>query len=417
VVGWRVELVFDASQTPEMMLQIAAWRALGENRCIAIAVVCCVSVRFSLRQTADGRRHCIVTRLSHPGVLAGLAAAALFGAGTPLAKLLLAQANPLMLAGLLYLGSGLGLWLLRLALRAPRVQLGAGEWRWLAGAILSGGLAAPVLLMVGLAAMPASGAALLLNAEVVFTALLAWVVFKENFDRRVALGMLCIVAGALVLGWPQDGQVRLASLWPSVAVLGACLCWAIDNNLTRKIALADAVWITMIKGLAAGLTNLVLALAMGAAWPGAGATLGAAAVGFVSYGASLTLFVLALRHLGAARAGAYFSIGPFFGASLALLLLDEPLTRNLLLGGALMALGVALNLMERHAHEHHHEALEHDHKHTHGAGDPHHEHEHDAALGLAAPSGPVQSHKHRHQHQALSHSHAHFPDAHHLHEH
>lgn len=352
-----------------------------------------------------------MTGLSHPGVLAGLAAAALFGAGTPLAKLLLAQTNPWMLAALLYLGSGLGLYLWRLVTRAPRARLGTGQWRWLVGAAVSGGMAAPVLLMLGLAAMPASGAALLLNAEAVFTALLAWWVFKENLDRRVVLGMLCIVAGAVALGWPQHGVIDFASLWPSLAVLAACLCWALDNNLTRKIALADAAWITMVKGLAAGLVNLALAFGLGAVWPGPGTALGAAAVGFVSYGVSLTLFVLALRHLGAARAGAYFSIGPFFGAALALVLLGEPLSRNLLLGGVLMAIGVALNLTERHEHEHHHETLEHGHPHTHGDGDSHHEHEHEHD---AAPQMP---HNHWHRHEALSHSHPHFPDAHHQHPH
>ena len=340
-----------------------------------------------------------------------MAAAVLFGAGTPLAKLLLTQASPWLLAALLYMGSGLGLWLLRRFRRAPTARLAHGEWPWLGGAVLSGGVIAPVLLMTGLAAMPASSAALLLNAEGVFTALLAWFAFKENFDRRIALGMFAIVAGAVVLSWPANSAVEFASLWPALAVLGACLGWAIDNNLTRKVALSDASWIAMVKGLAAGATNLVLALSMGSAWPGAAAVLGAFVIGFLSYGASLTLFVIALRQLGTARTGAYFSVAPFFGALMALALLDEPLTMSLLLGGALMAVGVVLHLTERHVHEHTHEAIEHDHEHTHGANDPHHDHEH------IEPVMPGVHHTHRHRHAPVTHAHAHFPDAHHQHSH
>lgn len=274
-------------------------------------------------------------KLNDSGIPAALAAAVLFGAGTPLAKLLLEHAGPWLLAALLYLGSGLGLWLLRQVRQSPTTQLARGDWLWLAGAVATGGVAGPVLLMTGLTAMPASGAALLLNAEGVFTALLAWFVFKENFDRRIALGMIAIVAGAVVLSWPAEGTVEFASLWPALAVLGACLAWAIDNNLTRKVALSDASWIAMVKGLAAGATNLVVAVSLGAAWPGAAPVLGAALVGFFSYGTSLTLFVVALRHLGTARTGAYFSGAPFFGALMALALLHEPVTVALLLGGTL----------------------------------------------------------------------------------
>jgi len=348
---------------------------------------------------------------SNPGIIAALMAAVLFGAGTPLAKLLLEHATPWLLAALLYLGSGIGIGLLRRARRAPAAHLAPGEWRWLAGAILSGGVIAPVLLMTGLAAMPASGAALLLNAESVFTALLAWFAFKENVDRRIALGMLAIVAGAVALSWPADGAVEFASLWPSLAVLAACLGWAVDNNLTRKVALSDASWIAMTKGLAAGATNLVVALSMGAAWPGAVTVLGAAVLGFLSYGASLTLFVVALRHLGTARTGAYFSVAPFFGALLALTMLDEPLTMNLLLGGVLMAVGIVLHLTERHAHEHTHEMLEHQHEHVHGADDPHHDHEHEV------PMQPGTRHSHPHRHVLSTLVHPLFPDAHHRHNH
>ncbi len=347
----------------------------------------------------------------HPGIVAALMAALLFGASAPLAKLLLEHTTPWLLAALLYLGSGTGLWLLRRVRRTPAVRLAAGEWRWLAGAIFSGGVVAPVLLMTGLTAMPASGAALLLNAEGVFTALLAWFAFRENFDRRIALGMLAIAAGALVLSWPTDGAVKFASLWPALAVLAACLGWAIDNNLTRKVALSDASWIAMTKGLAAGATNLALALGMGAAWPGAASVLGAAIVGFLGYGASLTLFVIALRHLGTARTGAYFSVAPFFGALIALTLLDEPLTMHVLLGGALMAVGVALHLTERHAHAHTHEMLEHRHAHVHGTDDLHHDHAH------AEPVPPGTRHTHTHRHDPIQHTHPHYPDAHHRHTH
>lgn len=350
-------------------------------------------------------------KLNDSGITAALAAAVLFGAGTPLAKLLLEHADPWLLAALLYLGSGIGLWLLRKARRSPAAKLAHGDWRWMAGAVATGGVAGPVLLMTGLASMSASSAALLLNAEGVFTALLAWFVFKENFDRRIAFGMFAIVVGAVVLSWPVDGTVGLASLWPALAVLGACLAWAIDNNLTRKVALSDASWIAMIKGFAAGATNLVLAVIMGASWPGAASVLGAAIVGFLSYGASLTLFVVALRYLGTARTGAYFSVAPFFGALMALALLHEPVTVALLLGGALMCVGVMLHLTERHAHEHTHELLEHDHEHTHGVGDLHHDHMHDESILTGT------RHTHRHRHTPITHLHPHFPDAHHQHSH
>jgi drug/metabolite transporter (DMT)-like permease len=345
------------------------------------------------------------------GVLGALAAAVLFGAGTPLAKMLLAQADPWLLAALLYLGSGTGLWLFRRWRRSPPVRLARGERGWLAAAILAGGIVAPVLLMRGLAAMPASGASLLLNAEGVLTALLAWFVFAENFDRRIAFGLFAIVAGALILSWPADGRVEFASLWPALAVLAACLCWAIDNNLTRKVSLADASWVAMSKGLVAGATNLALALALGAKWPDGFSLLAALVLGFLSYGASLTLFVLALRHLGTARTGAYFSIAPFFGTALAIVLLGEPVSLRLLGAGLLMGLGVWLHLTERHEHSHVHAALEHAHEHTHDGADPHHDHAHDEIVA------PGTRHSHPHHHSPTRHAHAHFPDAHHQHRH
>lgn len=349
------------------------------------------------------------------GVGAALGAALLFGLGTPLAKPLLGQVSPWLLAALLYLGSGLGLWLIRRLRREPAgaSKLAPGDAKWLAGAILAGGVLGPVLLMLGLSGMSATGASLLLNAEGVLTALVAWFVFKENFDRRIALGMLAIAAGSLLLTLPTSPRSDEISLggWPALAVIGACLAWAVDNNLTRKVALADAGFIAMVKGLVAGSTNLVLALGLGASWPGFGLALGAGLLGFASYGASLVLFVIGLRHLGAARTGAYFSIAPFVGAVVAIGLLGESVHWTVVGAGGLMALGVWLHLTEHHEHEHRHEAMEHEHEHVHGEADPHHEHSHPEAV----PTGT--HHTHWHRHEALSHRHRHYPDAHHSHEH
>jgi drug/metabolite transporter (DMT)-like permease len=343
--------------------------------------------------------------IGRPGVPAALGAALLFGAGTPLAKWLLDAVSPWLLAGLLYLGSGIGLTLYRRLTRAPTVRLLRSEVAWFAGAIVAGGIVGPVLLMVGLTGMPASGASLLLNAEGVFTALLAWFAFHENFDRRIALGMTAIFAGAAVLSWP--GEAQFAGPWPTLAILGACFAWGVDNNLTRKISLTDATWIASVKGLVSGTVNLALAFALGASMPGLPNLAGAMLVGLLAYGVSLTLFVTALRHLGSARTGAYFSVAPFFGALLAVLM-GESLSLQLIIAGALMAFGTWLHLTERHEHEHVHGEATHDHEHVH---DEHHQHEHDF------PVAPGTIHSHPHRHEPLLHAHSHFPDTHHRHAH
>ena len=342
----------------------------------------------------------------NPGIAAALGAALLFGASTPLAKLLLGEVDPWLLAGFLYLGSGIGLAFLLVLSGRKRARLARGEWGWLAGAVLSGGVLGPVLLMWGLSRMAASGAALLLNAEAVFTALLAWFIFRENFDRRIALGMGLIVAGAVVLSWP--GEAGFGAAAPALAVLAACVAWAIDNNLTRKVALADARSIATVKGLAAGATNTTLALALGAPLPAISVAATAGLLGFAGYGVSLALFVRALRELGTARTGAYFSTAPFAGAALGLALLHESITPGFGAAAALMAWGVWLHLTERHAHPHAHEPVEHTHEHDH---DEHHRHDH------AERIEPGMRHTHQHRHERLVHSHPHYPDSHHRHEH
>ena len=344
------------------------------------------------------------------GVMFALVAAALFGASTPFAKLLLGEGiSPVLLAGLLYLGSGCGLtlwWLARSRRAAREASLARADLPWLGGAIATGGVAGPVLLMVGLAATPASTASLLLNLEGVFTALLAWFVFRENFDKRIALGMLAIVAGGAVLSWA--GRPEAGVPWGPLAVAGACLCWGIDNNLTRRVSAADPVQIAALKGLVAGAVTTGIAFAAGAAVPNLSAVLGAAGVGFIGYGVSLVCFVLALRHLGTARTGAYFSIAPFVGAAVALLVFREGVTWPLVAAGALMGLGVWLHLTEKHDHQHAHEEMVHEHAHVH---DEHHQHAH----GRDDPPG--EPHTHPHRHPPMRHAHPHYPDSHHRHEH
>lgn len=345
------------------------------------------------------------------GVWAALASAFLFGAGTPLAKGLLGQISPWLLAGLLYAGSGLGLLIYRLIKKLPTPQLNRSELLWLVAAVACGGGAAPVLLMFGLSGMAASHASLLLNAEAVLTTLLAWALFKEHLGSRIVLGMALIVAGALLLSWPQgviSADVQPAQLWPALAVLLACAFWALDNNFTRKVAHADASWIACVKGLSAGVTNLVLAYLLGAIWPSLGGISAAMAVGFLAYGVSLALFVVALRHLGASRTGAYFSTAPFVGAVISMALFTEPVSWQLGLASALMGLGVWMHLTEHHAHQHQHSAHSHAHPHRH---DEHHLHGHAPGVDTTEP------HVHAHNHQPLTHNHAHYPDAHHRHGH
>ena len=342
-------------------------------------------------------------------ILYALAAAALFGASTPLAKNLGLGLSPVLLAGLLYLGSGVGLAGVRLIRDRGWKPSGltSSEWPWLLGAIAFGGILGPVALMFGLTRTAGATASLMLNLESVLTALIAWLVFKENADRRIVLGMITIVLGGLALSW-SDGSGASHDWTGPFAVALACLCWGIDNNLTRKVSASDAVFIAGAKGLIAGLVNCGLALYLGAQIPAPAQLAPILLVGFLGYGISLVMFVLALRGLGSARTGAYFSTAPFLGAAIALLVLGESVTLAFWIASALMAVGVWLHLTERHAHEHLHEATEHGHRHVH---DEHHQHEHEFEWD------PAQPHSHVHAHSPVRHSHAHFPDVHHRHRH
>lgn len=350
---------------------------------------------------------------SNFGYFYALTSALLFGASTPVAKYLVGGVNPWLLAGMLYLGSGLGL-IITLFIRYlffkqnhQEANLTGYDYRWLAGSTLFGGILGPLLLMIGLTQTAATTASLLLNLETVLTAIIAWIIFKEHTDKRLVLGMILIVMGGVVLVMGNHAAVN--QIMGPLFIAAACLAWAFDNNMTRKISAADPLKIVMIKSLVAGTVNVLLATLFGFGlwnkWPMI--TL-SAIIGFLGYGLSIIFFILGLRHIGTARTSACFSLAPFVGACLALIFLNEPLSIHLILAGILMAIGIGLHLSEHHEHEHTHELLTHAHKHYH---DDHHQHEHH-------PDDPIgEPHTHLHTHQPLRHSHPHYPDIHHRHKH
>jgi drug/metabolite transporter (DMT)-like permease len=343
-----------------------------------------------------------------PGVPLALASAALFGAAMPLSKVLLASVDPQILAGLFYLGAGIGLLLVhagRFATGLPSVEapLRRADMPWLAAIVLFGGVLGPLLLMLGLKQTDAASGSLLLNLESIATMAIAWLVFKENVDRRLLFGAAAVIMGVIILSY--EGQ-SVALNTGAVLVAGACLSWGIDNNLTRKLSSSDPVLIAMTKGLGAGAVNLAIGIARCGTLPAMEVAGFAAIVGFLGIGVSLVLFVLALRHLGTARTGAYYSLAPFIGAVFSILFLGDHLTLKLIAAAILMAVGLWLHLSERHVHDHGHGDLEHEHAHVH---DSHHQHAHE---------GPVtEPHSHVHSHAKLRHSHGHYPDLHHRHGH
>ena len=343
------------------------------------------------------------------GYVIGLLSALLFGATVPLLKLFVGDAPPLVLGGLLYLGAGLAVLAARLlpALReAGRREASlrrADAWTF-AGVVVSGAVAAPLLLLYGLARASGTASSLLLTLEMPLTALLAWAIFREHIGLRAALGMALLLGGAAVIGL-EPGPLRGSALG-GLAVAAAAACWGIDNNLTQKLSLRDPVAIVRWKGLAGGACMLASGLALGQRLPGARACAAILAIGALGYGASIVLHVRASRALGAARQSAIFASAPLVGALLSIPLLGETPGWRSALSAALMAAGLLTLLREQHGHRHRHEPLEHDHAHVH---DEHHRHSHEGLVD--------EPHAHAHRHQPLEHDHAHLPDAHHRHGH
>lgn len=344
------------------------------------------------------------------GIPAAIFSALLFGCGTPLLKLMVNDISPVLLAGIIYFFSGLILFLFFLIGRKRKKSdegIHLKDLGSFSGSILFGGILGPVLLMTGLLTIGGSSASLLLNLEGVFTALIAWFVFKENFDKKIVIGMALILLGGVLLS--IENSVLIGSFIGILSIMGACLCWAIDNNLTQKLSTQNLFLISSIKGLVAGTVNIMIAFIIGQTIDNFNLIIPTITIGFFSYGISLVLFVYSLRHIGTARTSAYFSSAPFFGAILSILIFNEPITLSILSAGLLMIIGIYFHISENHGHEHIHEFIQHSHSHNHI--DEHHFHNHVQRISTD------ETHTHTHIHEPFTHQHAHFPDIHHRHGH
>jgi drug/metabolite transporter (DMT)-like permease len=343
------------------------------------------------------------------GPLLALLSAALFGISPVFAKQLVGEISPLLLAGLLYLGSGLAL-TGRMAVAGERpifqlLALKRASVLKLLGAVAAGGILAPLFLVYALKFATAFDVSLLLNLEPVATTLIAYLIFHEHVSGTVWFGKLLLLAGAAVLVFATGTATSIS--YGGLFVLAACVFWGIDNNLTRDVEDLSPTVLAGVKGLVAGSFNSILAVILSLATIGPRPLAASLLLGALSYGVSLVLFVKALRALGAARTSTYFATGPFWGTLLSVLFLGENPSGPHWVAAWLMGLGILTLYRENHVHEHVHEEMTHSHRHRH---DEHHQHSHEGTEG-------PEPHVHAHTHRRLVHSHWHLPDIHHRHTH
>lgn len=343
--------------------------------------------------------------------LQALLAAVLFGVSAPLSKLLLNDVEPVLLAALLYLGCGFGLLFAGMIKKKivkqseKEASLAKKDVPWLAGAVLSGGVAAPIILMLSLKNTPAATASLLLNFEAVATSIIAAAAFKEALGKRVWTAVALITLASIALTWDSSGSWGFSA--GAAGVMLACFFWGVDNNFTRNISAKNPLTIVTVKGIVAGTVSLVIALSAGNGIPGPVIIVAALVLGFFSYGTSIVLFILSMRCLGAARASAFFGSAPFVGALVSLLLFIEWPGVNFIISIPIMIAGAFLILKEKHSHAHRHEGVAHEHRHSHDDG--HHTHTHEG--------GQPGEHSHLHVHEEIVHTHPHTPDTFHRHTH
>ena len=346
-------------------------------------------------------------------MLKAIVAAALFGASAPISKLLMGEIAPTLMASFLYLGSGIGLFLLRYLTSSDtrfsdEARLTKNDWPWLIGAVLAGGIAAPIVLMFGLKNTPASTASLLLNFEGVATTVIAVVAFNEAVGKRIWMAVLLITTASILLSWDSSGQWGFS--FGAIEVLSACVLWGIDNNFTRNVSAKDPLSIVTIKGLSAGTFSLILSVVYSFSFPSFKFVLFAMVLGFFSYGLSIVLFIRAMRELGSARTSALFETAPFVGVALSLFLFKESQGMLFFVSLPIMIFGAVFLLKEEHEHLHKHKSTVHEHRHCHN--DAHHLHYHS---GDQIPKSGY--HSHGHEHEFILHEHQHTPDIYHRHAH
>jgi drug/metabolite transporter (DMT)-like permease len=337
-------------------------------------------------------------------IFQALLAALFFGASAPISKLLLGDVHPVLMAAFLYLGSGIGISLIRLLQRISSNEREAGikspDIKWLAGAIISGGIAAPIILMISLKNTPASTASLLLNFECAATTLIAMLIFKEAISRRAWIAIAVITLASILLS-TNFGNSWGMSLG-AFGVILACVLWGVDNNFTRNISAKDPLTIVAWKGLISGTFSLLLGLLLGQQLPAMISILSILLLGFISYGLSIVLFIYSMRGLGAARTSALYGTAPLAGVLLSIVIFGELPSLLFIIAAIIMLGGALLLINEEHAHSHVHTVLFHEHSHKHDD----HAHKHDKVDGV---------HSHEHEHPTEEHEHGHMPDIHHRH--
>jgi drug/metabolite transporter (DMT)-like permease len=341
-------------------------------------------------------------------IIYAILAALCYVISTPFSKLLLNNIPPVFIAGLVYIGAGLGMLFINL-LRSKNVpkkeaKITIKELPYTITMVLLD-VFAPIFLMIGLSKSTSATASLLNNFEIVATSTIALIIFKESIGKRTWIAIVFITIASIILSVDDLFSIKLSV--GAVFVLLACVCWGFENNCTSKLSLKDPFEIVIIKGIGSGLTSLAIAFITKQYSLEIKYILITLMLGFIAYGLSVYFYIYAQRNLGAARTSAYYALAPFIGVGLSFIIFNEFPTVSYLIALGIMVTGVYFTAFEKHEHLHTHQFIEHEHRHNHNDG--HHNHTHETLING--------EHNHFHIHNLMEHKHQHTPDLHHSHEH
>ena len=326
----------------------------------------------------------------------------------PVAKILLKNISPTFMASMLYLGAGIGMAAVNIFRKKQTLekeaQISKKDLPYII-AVVALDITASILLMAGLSMTTSATASLLNNFEIVATAVIALVIFKEAIGKRMWLAVALITVSSTILSIEDFGNLRFSI--GAIFVLLGCICWGIENNCTRMLSLKNPIQIVMIKGVGSGSGALLIAVFTSGLTANIIYIFIALILGFVSYGLSIYFYILAQRNLGAARTSAFYAFAPFIGMGSSFIIFRETPAVSFIAALAVMLIGAYLAAFEKHSHKHTHIEMEHEHRHSHG--DEHHNHTHEPPV--------ANEHSHIHTHNSVTHSHAHTPDLHHSHTH